>query len=170
MNTHPCFPIAICVGMVLSCCARFQHQTREDEPHAVVSIARASTPSLMNAEIKSMDGQPVREGESYRVRPGTHQLVMEIVEREIETAQPVTVTLFHAGNGPPDIQQPGNLHLSESGAMTTSGVNPFQTMQAVSMSVEKRSVRQQTRNFVTVAGRHYEINGAMVSEKSVPKF
>jgi hypothetical protein len=42
-------------------------------------------------------------------------------------------------------------------------------MQMVSMSVEKRSIRQQTRRLESVANRRYEINGTMITEASLQK-
>jgi len=161
---NPSIPAFICTGLLLASCAQFQHQTREDEPHAVVVIARSSTSAPQSGVVKSLDGQPVREGASYRIRPGSHEIVFEIVEREVETADPMTTTLFHSGNGPMEIEQPGNLHFSESGAVTASGLQPYAPMQMVSMSVEKRSIREQTRRLEAVANRQYEINGTMITE------
>lgn len=164
MTNIPCFPIVVCTGLLLSGCAQFQHQTREDEPHALVNIVRVATTTPVNASIWRLDGQPVREGERYRLRPGKHQLVMETVAREIESANPLTGTLYHAGNAQPDLQPSGNLHISESGTMTATGVNPYQPMQSVSMSAENRTVSRQTHDFTVVAGRKYVIDGAMIFE------
>jgi hypothetical protein len=160
---------AICTAALLYGCAQFQHQTREDEPHAIVTIVRPSTSAPQSCMAKSMDGQPVREGASYRVRPGSHEIVIEMVERDVETAGPMTATLFHSGNGPMELAPPGNVHFSESGAVTASGLQPYTPMQAVTMSVEKRSIRQQTRQLEAVANRRYEINGSMITEVPLQK-
>jgi hypothetical protein len=164
MRIIPCCPAFICTGPLFSVCAQFQHQTRQDEHHALVTIVRVDATTPVNARISSLDGQPVREGGCCRVRPGKHQLVMEAVVREIESANPLTGTLYHTGNAQPDLQPSGNLHISKSGTVTATGVNPYQGMQSVSMSVENRTVRQQTREFTVVAGRKYVIDGAMILE------
>jgi hypothetical protein len=160
MNTIPCFPAFICTGLILSGCAQFQHQTREDEPHGVVFIGSSPTSSPVSGMVRSLDGQPVREGSSYRVRPGNHEIVVEFVERTIESANPVYI-----GSPPTEMDQPGNLHISESGGISTTGVSPYQGMQPLSMSVENRTRRQQIRNFPVAAGRKYVISGTMISEE-----
>lgn len=164
MKTILDFPAFLCIGLLLSGCAQFQHQTREDEPHAVVFIGRSPTSSPASGVVKSLDGQPVREGSSYRVRPGNHQIVVAYVQRTIESASPV-----YYGDPPTEMDQPGNLHISESGGITATGVNQYTTMQPMNMSVESRSLRQQNRNFTVVAGRKYVIHGAMISDENIVK-
>jgi hypothetical protein len=164
MKTTPCFAAFICAGLLLSGCAQFQHQTREDEPHAVVLIARYPTPSPVNGVVKSLDGQPVREGASYRVRPGSHEIVVRFVEASVASGNPV-----YFGSPPTGMDQPGNLHISEDGRTSTTGLRPFNSMQPLSMSVENRSRREEKRNFKAVAGRKYKIRGTTIAEERVAK-
>jgi hypothetical protein len=65
------------------------------------------------------------------------------------------------------MNQPGNLHVTESGGIRATGVNPYQGVQPMTMSVENRTRRQQTRGFQAVAGRKYVIDGSMISEERV---
>jgi len=62
-----------------------------------------------------------------------------------------------------EIEQPG-ISISLSLGGLRHWIATICSMQMVSMSVEKRSIREQTRRLEAVANRQYEINGTMITE------
>jgi hypothetical protein len=152
-------------GLLLAGCAQFQHQTGESEPHALVTVVKPGNSPGPFGEVKSLDGLPVSAGQAYRVKPGTHTVVVQFVETVTETSQRYTATLFHAGNAPPLEEQPANVHLSQTGGVSVTGQQPFATMQPANLSVEDRRTRTTTQSISVKAGWHYELKGNLVTEK-----
>ena len=155
------------IGLLLAGCAQFQHQTGEAEPHALVTIVKPGNSPGHQGMVKKLDGLPVSAGQSYRVKPGTHAVLVEFVESVVESAESARMTLFSAGNMPPELEQPANVHLSQSGGMSVTGQQPFAVMQPVNLSVENRRTRTTTQSISVKAGWHYELNGKLVTEKPI---
>lgn len=155
-------------GILLAGCAHFQHQTSEAEPHGLVTIASSGGTQGPRGEVMKLDGLPVRSGQSYRVRAGDHAVQVDIVELEIESAGPMTVTLFKSGNGPAISDPPVNLHLSQSGGMSITGQQPYAVVQPVIISAEERHIRKHTYSLQVKLGRHYQLDGTSVTESPLP--
>jgi hypothetical protein len=78
--------IVAATALVLSGCARFEHQTSLSEPHGVLRFGVVSEPS---ASVKSFDGLSLSAGREYRVKPGKHELVYQISESSVKIEKPV---------------------------------------------------------------------------------
>lgn len=142
-------------------CATFNHQTTELEPHALITVLKPWDSSLHPGVLKSLDGLPVSTGKTYRVRPGSHALVIEFTELVVETAKPATFTLF--GNATPE--PPANVRISETGRASVSGQQPWQAMQPVNLSMEVRRIRAVTTSITVQAGGRYELVGDRLTTK-----
>ena len=147
--------------LLLASCASFQNQTGEHEPHGRVTIVKRDDFRNERGRVKSLDGLPATPGQTYRVRPGGHEVTVEFTETVIETADPVNYTLF----GSPSTDEPADVRLSQSGGMSVTGQQPFTPgAQPVRLSVENRRTRTRAVPFTVKAGRHYELDGSAVME------
>ena len=152
-------------GLLLAGCAQFQHQTAESEPHALVTIAQPENYPGPHGAVQSFDGLPVSAGKTYRVKPGTHAVVVQHVETVVQSGSPVKTTLFQVGNAPMPPDQPATVYLSQSGGMSVTGQQPFAVMQSANLSVEDHRTRTTTRSITVKAGWQYELTGNFVIEK-----
>lgn len=158
-------PLILGCSLLLASCASFQDQTGELEPHGLVTVTHREDYRNERGRVKSLDGLPVRPGQSYRVKPGSHQVTLEFTETVVETADPVSYTLF----GSPSAEGPTDVMLSQSGGMSVTGQQPFTTgTQPVRLSVENRRTRTRTIPLTVKAGRHYELDGSTVMEVPSP--
>ena len=80
-SSFPCLLLGI--ATMAGGCASFEHQTTESEPHSVVRFVRAGDSGAPRREPSSIDGQSVRNGKDYRVRPGEHTVVFRFVEKRV---------------------------------------------------------------------------------------
>lgn len=158
-------PSILGCSLLLASCASFQNQTGEHEPHGRVTVVKREDFRNERGRVKSLDGLAVTPGQSYRVKPGTHQVTVEFTETVIETADPVSYTLF----GSPSTEEPADVMLSQSGGMSVTGQQPFTAgTQPVRLSVENRRTRTRTIPLTVKAGRHYELDGSTVMEVPSP--
>ena len=155
-------------GILLAGCAQFQHQTSETEPHGLVTIANSVGTQGPRGEVVTLDGLPVKSGQAYRVRPGGHAVQVDFIESGIESAGPMTYTIYKSGNGPAISNPPANLHLSQSGGMSITGQQPFAVAQPVIISAEERHIRKHTYPLQVKVGRHYQLDGTSVTEGPLP--
>lgn len=160
MKIHPRLS-ALVLFTTLAGCATFDHQTTEAEPHALVTVVKPRDSSLQPGMLRSLDGQRVSPGKTYRLRPGGHAVVVEFTETVTETARPKT--LFSLGNAP--AEKPANLRIDETGRASVSGAQPFQGMQPASLTMEVRRVRAVTNSITVQAGGHYELVGDRLAGK-----
>lgn len=79
MKTRPLHPSLALLATLVGC-ATFEHQTTETEPHALISVFKPRDATLLAGVLKSLDGKPVRAGQTYRLRPGQHEVVVEYKE------------------------------------------------------------------------------------------
>ncbi len=151
------------LGVALLGCATFNHQTTELEPHALITVVRPA--ENQPGVLKSLDGLPVSAGRTYRVRPGSHAVVVGFTELVTETAKPRT--LFSVGNlGGPTEDPPANVRFSEGNRVSVQGQQPFQAMQPVNLAYEYRRVRLATNTSTVQAGGHYELTGDRLTPKA----
>jgi hypothetical protein len=141
-------------------CATFDHQTAETEPHALITIVQPWENQA--GTLKKFDGMSVSAGKTYRVRPGKHTVVMAFKERSFETYKPTSYHLIGSGIGS---ERPANLHISESGQATVSGLDPSQSMQSVNLSYERTQIRLATNSITVEAGVRYQLQGDKLTEK-----
>lgn len=142
-------------------CATFDHQTTEVEPHALITVVKPWENQA--GTLKSLDGVRVNAGKTYRVRPGKHTVVLAIKEMVVETSRPMNFKLFGSGVGP---DKPANVHISERGQATVSGVDPSQHMQFVNLSYERQQIRLVTNSITVQAGGRYQLQGDQLTSKS----
>lgn len=152
-------------SLLLTSCASFQHQTGELEPHGLVTIEKLEDFRDSRGRVKSLDGLPVTPGQSYRVKPGNHLVSVEFTETVVETADPVSHTLF----GSPSLEEPAEVRISPFGETSVTGQQPFSPgPQPVRLSVEHHRTRTRGISLTVQAGRHYELNGSTVTEAPFP--
>ena len=61
-------------------CASFDHQTLENEPHAVIHVVKENASSFDYWTVARIDGLPVHFRKVFRVRPGEHEIVVRVNE------------------------------------------------------------------------------------------
>lgn len=147
--------------MLLAGCAHFEPQTSELEPHGLVTVVEPLEYAGEAGVVKRLDGLPVRAGQTYRVKPGEHTVIVKFVETVVETSKPVT--LFSLGT--PRTEQPVNVQVSEFGRTTVTGQQPFAGIQPVNLSVESRRTLYLTNSLSVKAGWRYELDGDQVRTK-----
>jgi hypothetical protein len=147
--------------LALACgCARFEHQTAATEPHAVLRISPPPTESdLERRLIKRVDGLPVRAGNDYRVRPGTHQMVVQVLERFSQTYRP-----YSAGG---QTDGTASLNINERGGVSAIEGNPFGGTEMVNINVDARRVYFITNTIVAEAGWRYDCDGYDIRKKRI---
>lgn len=147
------------MALLLAGCAHFEPQTSELEPHGLVTVVKPLEYAGEAGVVKKLDGLAVRTGQTYRVRPGMHTVVVQFVDTGVETSKPVT--LFGVGTAPKE--RAADMHVSESGKMTVTGQQPFSGMQPATLSVETRRTRFITNSLSVQAGWRYELDGDRVT-------
>ncbi|MBI3881670.1 MAG: hypothetical protein HY301_16600 [Verrucomicrobia bacterium] len=140
-------------------CARFEHQTGELEPHAMLLVVDTSDFGGDLGVVKKLDGLPVSAGGEYRLRPGAHVAIIQFVDRFAESYKPASVTI---GSKPDAATStpPVNLDVSETGKASVSGQSPVGGgMQMVNVNVANRRIRYLTNSITVEAGWRYELDG-----------
>jgi hypothetical protein len=82
---HLRWGVAAGMAMLLAGCAHFESQTSDAEPHGLVEIVKSLNYAGDVDVVKKLDGMPVRGGQTYRVKPGEHTVVVKLVETVSET-------------------------------------------------------------------------------------
>lgn len=155
MKTKRLYTSLLLSGVLLGC-ASFEHQTGDHEPHALITVVRPA--DNQPGVLQSLDGLPVSAGKTYRVRPGSHAVVVGFIELVTETAKPRT--LFSIGNsGGVAEDPPANVRFSEGNRVSVQGQQPFQAMQPVNLAYEYRRVRLTTNSITVQTGGHYQLIG-----------
>ena len=149
--------------MLLAGCAHFEQQTGELEPHGLVVVVKPADFVGEVGLVKRLDGLAVNAGQTYRVKPGEHTVVVQFTEAVTETSKPVS--LLHIGTPQPD--QVADVHVSESGKATVTGQQPLSGMQMANLSIERRRVRYATNAISIQAGWRYELEGASVTAMQI---
>ena len=147
------------MAALLAGCAHFEQQTSELEPHGLVTIVKPLDFSGEAGVVKKLDGLAVRAGQTYRVKPGEHTVIVQFVETGIETSKPVTLL----GVGNPPAEPTTDVHLSPSGQATVTGAQPFSGMQMANLTVETHRIRHVTNSISVQAGWRYELDGDRVT-------
>ena len=150
------FGIFPAIMLLLSGCARFQHQTREAEPHAVVVIG-VGAGRHDGAIVRRIDGLPVRPGREYRMTPGQHQLTLMVFE-EIDQTTRMGVHLGAKHAGAP----PGTLVVPDSGEPVLNDASPFpfrSTIRPLNVRTKGWLVSYTTNSVTVEAGCRYVLDG-----------
>lgn len=111
-----------------------------------------------------MDGLPVRSGREYRLSPGQHELVVQVVEKTSETFRP-----YHAGVGSGGVHSgpvdgSANINVSETGQLTATGGNPFGGAQMANLTVAGRRISYFTNTLSVETGWRYDFDGYEVKK------
>jgi len=134
-------------------CAAFDHQTLENEPHAVIHVVNENTSSFDYWTVARIDGLPVRFRKVFRVRPGEHEIVVRVSE---------TISDRYTGlsAGAPLSDNRPSLNVDSSGRMTATEGSPFgEVTQMANLNVESHQVSYHTNKITVEAGWTYELDG-----------
>lgn len=136
------------IVLFLTGCAHLEHQTTKSEPHALLTVTKRVDLQIPGGKLKTLDGLPVSAGRTYRLRPGNHAVVTDIIATVVDTATPWSRTtvgfwqLEPAANGrPPELTE----H-NRSGSQLSDR-----------MVMETRRVRSVTNSISVKAGGRYEL-------------
>ena len=133
-------------------CASFDHQTLENEPHAVIQMVKENDASFDYWTVVKMDGLPVRFRRVFRVRPGEHEVVVRVNETITDNYAGLSAGASLSDNRP-------NVNLASSGQMTITGGQPFGGMQMANLNVESHQISYHTNKITVEAGWTYELDG-----------
>ena len=144
--------LALLLTINFAGCASFDHQTLENEPHAVIHVVKENASSFDYWTVARIDGLPVRFRKVFRVRPGEHEIVVRVNETITDSYTGLSAGASLSDNRP-------NLNVDSSGRMTATGGSPFGGMQMANLNVESHRVSYHTNKITVEAGWTYELDG-----------
>ena len=158
--------VILCSAALITSCARFDHQAAHSEPHAVLNIAPPPTESdLEHRIVKLVDGLPVSTGRSYRITPGSHSVVVRVVEKTSETYRPYGIGAGTQGAHAGHVPGTADVAISDTGRVTADPGHPVAGAHLVNVSVAGRRITYLTNSIAAQPGWSYECDGYEVRQR-----